>query len=142
MFVNLKDFYPQIYTADLFCELPEEIVAAIKQSIRENHAYNERRRVHRAYYSLSSIPEKELIFFVASPEDLFEQEWTRRVLYTAIRQLPPKQASRLYAHYFLGLTKSEIARMEGIAPGTVKQSIEQALKKLKKYLLGTLKNGQ
>lgn len=75
MFVNLKDFYPQIYTADLFCELPEEIVAAIKQSIRENHAYNERRRVHRAYYSLSNIPEKEWIFFVASPEDLFEQEW-------------------------------------------------------------------
>ncbi|HJD23924.1 MAG TPA: sigma-70 family RNA polymerase sigma factor [Firmicutes bacterium] len=142
MFVNLRDFYPQIYTADLFCELPEEIVAAIKQSIRENHAYNERRRVHRAYYSLSSIPEKELIFFVASPEEIFEQEWMRRMLYTAIRQLPSKQASRLYAHYFLGLTKSEIARMEGVAPGTVKQSIEQALKNLKKYLLGTLKNGQ
>ena len=46
--VNLRDFYPQIYTADLFCELPEEIVSAIKQSIRDNRAYNERRRVHRA----------------------------------------------------------------------------------------------
>ncbi len=142
MFVNLRDFYPQIYTADLFCELPEEIVSAIKQSIRENHAYNERRRVHRAYYSLSSIPEKEWIFFVASPEDIFEQEWTRRVLYTAIRQLPPKQASRLYAHYFLGLTQSEIARMEGTNRATISRSIKQGLQNLKKFLSATATNGQ
>ena len=103
MLVNLKDFYPQIYATAFFCELPTEIVEALHQFKRENHAYNERRRVHRAYYSLSALPEAELLNFVASPQELYEQAYIRKTLYAALRQLPPKQASRLYAHFFLGL---------------------------------------
>ena len=112
--VNLKDIYPAIYTTDFFCQVSDSVAEFLQQDRRDNHAYNERRRVHKAYYSLSTIPESELILLVPSPETLYEQQAIREALYIAIRRLPDKQAARLYARYGLGISISGIARSEGV----------------------------
>ncbi len=49
--INLRDYYP-FYTSDFFIEVTDEIAALLIQFKREEHADHERRRVHRAYYSL------------------------------------------------------------------------------------------
>ena len=130
--VNLKDIYPAIYTTDFFCQVSDSVAEFLQQDRRDNHAYNERRRVHKAYYSLSTIPESELILLVPSPETLYEQQAIREALYTAIRRLPDKQAARLYARYGLGLSISGIARSEGVTRQTVKDSLDTALRNIKK----------
>ena len=92
--VNLKEIYPEIYTIDFFCQVSDSVAEFLQQDRRNIHAYNER-RVHKAYYSLSTIPESELLLLVPSPETLFEQQSIKEALYTAIRQLPDKPAPRL-----------------------------------------------
>ena len=51
-------------------------------------------------------------------------------LYAAIRVLPKKQAKRLYAHFYLGMSKAEIARQEGVTESAVRESINRGLKHL------------
>lgn len=132
--INLRKVYPEYYSTDIYCEVPDAIAHTLLQSDRRNHADNERRRVHRAYYSLDALPEEEKRLLVKSCEDTFESRQTVRAIRAALDRLPPKQAERLYAHYFLGLSKAEIARTEGVKRATVKNSIDQALKALRKLL--------
>ena len=47
--------------------------------------------------------------------------------------LPEKQAKRIYARFFLGLTINEIAKIEGVSKSRVSESIRTGLKKLKKF---------
>ena len=49
--------------------------------------------------------------------------------------LPEKQAKRIYAKYFLGLTINEIAQIEGVSKSRVSESIRTGLEKLKKFFL-------
>ena len=46
--------------------------------------------------------------------------------------LPDKQAKRIYAHFYLGMTPKEIAQAEGVDPGRVRDSIRKGLRKLAK----------
>jgi RNA polymerase sigma-70 factor (ECF subfamily) len=59
---------------------------------------------------------------------------TAEQLHAAIASLPDKQAKRIYAHYFLGISKAEIARAEGIAVSSVKDAIARGLKNIEKFL--------
>ena len=54
-------------------------------------------------------------------------------LYAAIMSLPEKQAKRIYAKYFLGLTINEIAQIEGVSKSRISESIRTGLEKLKKF---------
>mgnify|MGYP000435325636 CR=1 FL=1 len=48
-------------------------------------------------------------------------------LHAAIAALPDKQAKRIYAYYFLGLTESAIAKSEGVSVASVSESIQRGL---------------
>ena len=49
-------------------------------------------------------------------------------LYAAVMKLPEKQAKRVYARYYLGMTVNEIAEVEGVDPSRVRDSIRRGLK--------------
>ncbi|KKI49972.1 hypothetical protein CHK_2588 [Christensenella hongkongensis] len=49
--------------------------------------------------------------------------------------MPEKQAHRLYAHYFLGLSIKQIAKQEGVTHSAVSLSLKKAKKNLKTFLL-------
>ena len=53
--------------------------------------------------------------------------------YAAVMKLPEKQAKRIYARYYLGMTVNEIAEVEGVDPSRVRDSIRRGLKQLAKY---------
>ncbi len=133
--VNLRDYYP-FYTADFFIEVADEIAELFKQFERKEHADFERRRVHRAYYSLDAEDgiERDFILLVLSPQEIYERKLSYQELYAAINSLPEKQAKRIYAHFFLDMSKAQIARIEGIDPSSVKESIERGLKRMEKFL--------
>lgn len=48
--------------------------------------------------------------------------------------LPGKQARRIYAHFILGLSMTDIARAEGVARSRVSDSIQRGLRNLEKFL--------
>jgi len=63
----------------------------------------------------------------------YERKLSKQELYAAINSLPEKQAKRIYAHFFLGMSKAEIARIEGVNKCQVSRSIEKALKNIEKF---------
>lgn len=133
--INLRDFYP-IYTSDCFVEVPDEVAALLLAHVRNEAAYQRRTYRHRAHYSLDRGDgiEHDILFVSLSPCEIYERKVTNEQLHAAIASLPDKQAKRVYAHYFLGMSKAAIARAEGIGKATVGESINRGLKGIEKFL--------
>ena len=68
-----------------------------------------------------------------TPEMLLEEKQLQEQVYSAVMNLPEKQAKRIYARYYLGMTVNEIAGVEGVDPSRVRDSIRRGLKQLGKY---------
>lgn len=134
--INLKIHYSFLYRTDTYIQVPDEIEEQLKQFDRQSHADYERRRVYKAYFSLDSNDEIELKcnFTVESPENIYEHKKDKEVLYEALMLLPVKQKERIYAHYYLGLGCTTIAKHEGVNKSVVSRSIKQALRNLKNIL--------
>lgn len=133
--INLRNYYP-FYTSDYFMEVSEEVAEMFKEFDRKEAAYRLRTYRHKAYYSLDRDDglEHEAIFVSLSPHELYERKISMQELHAAISSLPDKQAKRIYAHFILGMTKKDIARVEGVDEKVVRVAIERGLKNLEKYL--------
>ncbi len=133
--INLRDYYP-VDIPDFFVEVTDEVADQLKQFNRKDHADYERRRVHKAYYSLDANDgiEKNAVLLVLSPMEIYERKLSNLELYAAISRLPEKQAKRVYAHLFLDMSKAQIARIEGVNKSRISRSINQALKNIEKFL--------
>ena len=134
--INLRDYYP-FYTKDTVVEVPEEIALLLREYELLEEAYRIRTYRYKAFYSLDyagGIERDMAALDQKNPCDLVEQLYDREQLYKALASLPEKQRNRIYAHYFLGMSKSAIARAEGINESNVRQSIEHGLRNLEKIL--------
>ena len=137
--INLRDYYP-FYTSDYFMEVPEDVVEMFKEFDRKEAAYRLRTYRHKAYYSLDRNDgiEHEALFVALSPHELYERKVTMEQLHAAIAALPDKQAKRIYAYYFLGLTESAIAKSEGVSVASVSESIQRGLRNMETFLKNRL----
>lgn len=137
--INLRDYYP-FYTHDYFIDVPDEVVELFKEFDRKEAAYRLRTYRHKAYYSLDRNDgiEHEALFVSLSPHELYERKISMQELHAAISSLPDKQAKRVYAHFILDMSQTDIAKAEGVSKMAVSYSIERALKSMEKYLKNSL----
>lgn len=133
--INLRDFYP-FYNTDLFIEIPDEVKSALLEAERLERNYIRGRFYNKAHYSLDADDgiENEIVFVSLTPSELYERKMTAEQLQTAMASLPDKQGKRIYAHYILGMSKLDIARVEGVNESAVRDSIERGLKNMEKFL--------
>jgi RNA polymerase sigma-70 factor (ECF subfamily) len=133
--INLRDFYPH-YHRDTFIEIADGLEKLLREFELLEAARLRRRYRHQAHYSLdrSDGIENAALNCPPSPAEEYERKEALTELYAAIASLPDKQAKRIYAHFFLGMSKAEIARAEGVSAFTVRQSIVRALASLRKKL--------
>lgn len=129
--VNLQKYYDHI-TTDTYIDVPDEVFNIFKAE----QAYHSRINYHKAYYSLDRGDgiEHSALFVSLSPDEIYERKLTTEQLHAAIATLPDKQAKRIYAHYFLGMSKTAIAKAEGVSETAVRVGIEKALMNLEKIL--------
>lgn len=92
---------------------------------------------YKAQYSLdcNSCMEQFVLQRPPTPEELLEDQQLREQLYAAVMELPEKQAKRIYARFYLGMTPNEIAQAEGVDANRVRKSIRKGLKKLANKLI-------
>lgn len=133
--INLRDYYP-FYTSDTFLEVPDELVAVFDVYNKAESAYERQKYRYKAQYSLDRGDgiEHDILFVSLSPDEIYERKLTIEQLHAAIAALPDKQAKRIYAHYFLGMSKTAIAKAEGVNKVTVGESINRALKGIEQHL--------
>lgn len=138
--INLRDYYPDFYTTNCIIEVPDEVASLMDAYERAEAAYYLRRYRHKAYYSLDRGDgiENDILFVSLSPCEIYERKVTVEQLHAAIATLPDKQAKRIYAHYFLGMSKAEIARAECVNVNAVKDAISRGLKNVEKFLKKTM----
>lgn len=138
--INLRKYYPDFYTTDCVIEVPDEVAALMDTYERAEAACYLKRYRHKAYYSLDCDDgiERDILLVSLTPCEIYERKVTVEQLHAAITALPEKQAKRIYAHYFLGMSKAEIARAEGVAVNAVKDAISRGLKNLDKILKKTM----
>lgn len=130
--INLRELYPDIYSADIFVEVTDEVWAAIQTSQRVEAKYERQKFRYKAYYSLDHGDGIEgcLLVQPLAPENIIENKWLYIELQNAIRKLPPAQRRRIYARFYLGRTIAEIARKERVDQRRVGKSIQCGLERL------------
>ena len=133
--VNLRDLYPDVYKNDHFVEVTEDVLETIRAAERAEAAYDRRMYRYKAHYSLDCDNgiENAVLLKPQTPEMVLEEKQFQEQAYAAVMKLPEKQAKRIYARYYLGMTVNEIAEVEGVDPSRVRDSIRRGLKQLGKY---------
>ena len=133
--VNLRDLYPDVYKNDHFVEVTEDVLETIRAAERAEAAYDRRMYRYKAHYSLDCDNgiENAVLLKPQTPEMVLEEKQFQEQVYAAVMKLPEKQAKRIYARYYLGMTVNEIAEVEGVDPSRVWDSIRRGLKQLGKY---------
>ena len=111
------------------------MLETIRDSERAEAAYDRRMYRYKAHYSLDCDNgiENAVLLKPQTPEMVLEEKQFQEQVYAAVMKLPEKQAKRIYARYYLGMTVNEIAEVEGVDPSRVRDSIRRGLKQLAKY---------
>ena len=135
--INLRDYYP-FYKKDTVVEVPEEVALLLREYELLEEAYRIRTYRYKAFYSLDyegGIERDLAALEQKSPYDILEQYYDTELIYKGLAALPEKQRNRIYAHFFLGMSKTAIAKAENINESNVRKSIEHGLRNLEKFLL-------
>lgn len=138
--INLREHYPDFYTADFIIDVPDELAGQLLQWERDERAYERKRYRYKAHYSLDRDDgiEHDILFVSLSPCEIYERKVTYEQLHAAISILPDKQGKRIYAHYFLGMSQTAIARAEGVSRNVVCASIKRGLKNMEHILKNSM----
>lgn len=133
--INLRDYY-SFYQNDCFVGVPEEVAEAMQECDRLEKTYQRRMYRNKAQYSLDQGDgiEHDILFVSLSPWEIYERKVTYEQLHAAIASLPDKQAKRIYAHFFMEMSKAAIAKAERVSEKAVRIAIERGLKKIEKIL--------
>ena len=109
-----------------------EIAEIVHESRREEHNLNERDRYHTAFSLDAGEYETDKLISNKIPEDLLQELENNKHLLECMSQLSKIQQERLLM-LADGMTITEIARLQGAKYNSVKESIETARKKIKKF---------
>lgn len=133
--INLKEWYPDS-TQDLVVEVNDELVQQFKTWQRTEQAYERKKVRYRAYYSIDCNDgiEHQAIHSPKTPDEHYVHNAICEQLNIALASVTEKQAMRIYAHYVMGISQSEIARREGVSAKAVSISIQNGLKRMSCFL--------
>ena len=114
-------------------EVSTPVKELLEQSDRQIRSQRRQDRRHLDFTMLTGEEfESSLPHVYEDAADLLERKECYARLHTAIGQLTAKQQRRLRLYFFDGLCYSRIAAMESVSHQTVIDTIEQALKRLRK----------
>lgn len=138
MKINLKDYYPTVYRFDFFIEVDEAVVSAMRTERRERNALAKRIKRNKIV-SLDEYGLRRKAIASARPIVGFSTDFdseliVRSELLSAMRKLTPVQARRIYKHFYLGMSKEEIAQSENVTASSVKDSIRHGLNRMRTLL--------
>lgn len=113
-------------------EVSNEMGTVIVDSRRKEENLERKERYHCYSYDIAEFEGKEYADW-NTPENITIQDYENSRLVDAVSKLSPVQRKRLIM-LSDGLSMREIARREGVSYISVRDSIEQARKKIKKFI--------
>ena len=122
---------------------PAHLLALCSSDTKTKHegkasevAYQVRVFRNKAYHSLEWAEARGELptSTAADPYTLLAANYEKEQLYQALASLSDKQRQRVYAHFFLGMSYSSIARLENVRERSIRESIRRALRNMEKFL--------
>lgn len=135
--IRIKDFYKDAIGEIEYTYVSEEVYEALVNTFRkEAHAEEMRdlRHVTKDGY-VEGDTEDLLIETEESVEDYVIRQLEIKQLQKVMKQLTENQKERLQLYFFEGLTYRQIGEKLGISDKSVRESIDAALKKIKKIII-------
>lgn len=133
--INLRDFYPNYYSKDFYFDISTELSEIMLRWEREERSYSRtKRRFHVYSLDCEDGLERLILFRDCNPMEEFERKLTLTRIHAAILSLPEIQKRRIYAHYFLNLSKTEISKIEKVSKSVVGTSIRKGLIRIRETL--------
>lgn len=135
--IRIKDFYKDAIGEIEYTYVSEEVYEALVNTFRkESHAEEMRdlRHVTKDGY-VEGDTEDLLIETEESVEDYVIRQLEIKQLQKVMKQLTENQKERLQLYFFEGLTYRQIGEKLGISDKSVRESIDAALKKIKKIII-------
>ena len=132
--INLRDYYP-FYNTDVFLEVSDEVASFLEDEKRLQINYAQYIRDNKAFYSLDAGDgiEADALVKPEQPDAALERMEMERTMREALAQLTPTQKRRLIAHIIDGKSKTQLAEMEGVLEGAIRDSIRRGLLALKDF---------
>lgn len=127
---ELLEKYPYVIKRYMpFVLLSIEQGEVIAEANRNDHKHEERQNRHGSLFSIGDDD-----FDVRHPEAAVEYDLMEQiVIWEAINSLTEAQRKRIIRYFFNGFPYSKIAEEEGVSITSIKESIQAALKKMKKF---------
>lgn len=138
--INLKYYYDHIED-DMIMEVTEEEYKVYKDFERKENAHERQMYRYNGQYSLDAGDgtENETLKNSLTLCDLYELKTTNEQIHKVIDLLPEKQARRIRAYFFDGMSQADIADVEGVSKAAISTSISESFKFLEKNLKKFLK---
>lgn len=114
-----------------FVIIPPEAMEFIKDSEREE--WRQERAIKRHIIPQEYNDDLEIEDQGSNPATICENAELRNKLRKALDALNPKQRKRIELRYFEGMTIEKMAQVEGVSTKTIRESLEYAIIKLKKF---------
>lgn len=134
--IRIKDFYKDAIGEIEYTYVSEEVYEALVNTFRkEAHAEEMRDLRHVTADGYVEGDTEDLLMDTGeSLEDFVIRQLEIQNLQKAMQSLTYTQRERLHLYFFEGLTYRQIGEKLGISDKSVRESIEAALKKIKKIL--------
>ncbi len=133
--IDLHEYYLW-HNPGSFIEVTDEVAMALRDFTRRETAQRVKEYRYKARYSIDRGDgiEHDALNVPILTDEIFESHHTTELIHVAIASLPGKQAKRIYAHFFLDMSKTAIARAEGVSEKSIRQSIKSGISRLEKVL--------
>ena len=140
--ISIRSLYP-FYKCDCVVDIPDEILKVIRDCNRAEETYQRKLRHNKVKFeTLDAENADEVAMRIMdkplTPYEVYAHKQMTSLLHAAISKLPSKQAKRIYAHFFLGMTFTEIANAEGVDEKAIRVAIQRGLQNLQKNLISFL----
>lgn len=132
--INLKEFF-YWYINDEFIEVTDEVAAELRGGQQSDRVHHQRMKRNEANLSLDAGDgiEYSACLGEPTPEELLERTELFYVLWNALNSLPDIQGRRVDAHIILGISYRKIAKVEGVNWSSIRDSVREGLKGMKKF---------
>lgn len=140
--IRVKDFYKDAVGELEYTYVTREVYEALADTFRkEAHAQEMRDIRHTTKDGYTEGETEDLVELTGeSVEDTVIRQMEIETLQKAMQSLTPVQRERLHFYFFEGMTYRQIAAKEGVGEKNIRESINGAVKKIKKFLINTPQN--
>ncbi|OLA15523.1 MAG: RNA polymerase subunit sigma [Coprococcus sp. CAG:131-related_45_246] len=123
--IRVKDFYKDAVGEREYTYVTREVYEALADTFRKEAHAQEMRDIRHTTDLVELTGE--------SVEDTVIRQMEIETLQKAMQSLTPVQRERLHFYFFEGMTYRQIAAKEGVGEKNIRESINGAVKKVKKY---------